>query len=78
MLRMRRFEALCVELYQAQQIKGFLHLYDGEEAVAAGVMSALDERDAVVATYREHGQALARGVPMRELLAELLAAKNLS
>ncbi len=72
MLRMRRFEALCVELYQAQQIKGFLHLYDGEEAVAAGVMGALDERDAVVATYREHGQALARGVPMRELLAEML------
>lgn len=72
MLRMRRFEACCVELYQAQKIKGFLHLYDGEEAVAAGVMSALDARDAVVATYREHGQALARGLPMRELLAEML------
>jgi 2-oxoisovalerate dehydrogenase E1 component len=72
MLRMRRFEALCVELYQAQRIRGFLHLYDGEEAVAAGVMGALDERDAVVATYREHGQALARGVPMRQLLAEML------
>lgn len=72
MLRMRRFEACCVELYQAQKIRGFLHLYDGEEAVAAGVMSALDQRDAVVATYREHGQALARGLPMRELLAEML------
>ncbi|MCX7250327.1 MAG: pyruvate dehydrogenase (acetyl-transferring) E1 component subunit alpha [Burkholderiales bacterium] len=72
MLRMRRFEARCVELYQAQKIKGFLHLYDGQEAVAAGVMSALDARDAVVATYREHGQALARGLPMRELLAEML------
>lgn len=72
MLRMRRFEARCVELYQAQKIKGFLHLYDGEEAVAAGVMSALEPRDAVVATYREHGQALARGLPMRELLAEML------
>lgn len=72
MLRMRRFEACCVELYQAQKIKGFLHLYDGEEAVAAGVMHALEPRDAVVATYREHGQALARGLPMRELLAEML------
>ena len=72
MLRMRRFEARCVELYQAQKIKGFLHLYDGEEAVAAGVMRALEPRDAVVATYREHGQALARGLPMRELLAEML------
>ncbi|MEY5100750.1 MAG: pyruvate dehydrogenase (acetyl-transferring) component subunit alpha [Pseudomonadota bacterium] len=72
MLRIRRFEARCVELYQAQRIKGFLHLYDGEEAVAVGVMSALQPQDAVVATYREHGQALARGVPMREVLAEML------
>ena len=73
MLRIRRFEAKCVELYQAQKIRGFLHLYDGEEAVAVGVCSALDAaRDAVVATYREHGQALAHGVPMAPLLAEMM------
>ncbi len=72
MLRIRRFEAKCVELYQAQQIRGFLHLYDGEEAVAVGVMQALEPPDAVVATYREHGQALARGVPMDIILAEML------
>ncbi len=72
MLRIRRFEARCVELYQAQKIRGFLHLYDGEEAVAVGVMRALEPRDAVVATYREHGQAIARGVPMRALMAEML------
>ena len=72
MLRIRRFEAKCVELYQAQKIRGFLHLYDGEEAVAVGVMAALEPRDAVVATYREHGQALARGVTMRSILAEML------
>jgi pyruvate dehydrogenase E1 component alpha subunit len=72
MLRIRRFEARCVELYQAQKIRGFLHLYDGEEAVAAGVAAALEPRDAIVATYREHGQALAHGVPMRPLLAEML------
>lgn len=72
MLRIRRFESRCVALYQAQKIRGFLHLYDGEEAVAAGVMAALDARDAVVATYREHGHALARGVPMKSLLAEML------
>lgn len=72
MLRIRRFEARCVELYQAQKIRGFLHLYDGEEAVAVGVAAALEPRDAVVATYREHGQALARGVPMASLLAEML------
>ncbi|MFO0490516.1 MAG: thiamine pyrophosphate-dependent enzyme, partial [Curvibacter sp.] len=63
MLRIRRFESRCVELYQAQKIRGFMHLYDGEEAVAVGVMSALEPQDAVVATYREHGHALARGVP---------------
>jgi len=72
MLRIRRFEAKCVELYQSQKIRGFLHLYDGEEAVAVGVMAALEPRDAVVATYREHGQALARGIPMQPLLAEML------
>ncbi len=71
MLRIRRFEAKCVELYQAQKIRGFLHLYDGEEAVAAGVMAALGPGDAVVATYREHGHALARGVPMNAILAEM-------
>jgi pyruvate dehydrogenase E1 component alpha subunit len=71
MLRIRRFEAKCVELYQAQKIRGFLHLYDGEEAVAAGVMAALGPGDAVVATYREHGHALAQGVPMNAILAEM-------
>jgi len=73
MLRIRRFEARCVELYQAQQIRGFLHLYDGEEAVAVGVAAALEPgRDAAVATYREHGQALAWGMDMAALMAEML------
>ena len=71
MLRIRRFEAKCAELYQAQKIRGFLHLYDGEEAVAVGIMQAMEERDSVVATYREHGHALARGLPMGELMAEM-------
>jgi pyruvate dehydrogenase E1 component alpha subunit len=77
MQRIRRFEAKCVELYQAQKIRGFLHLYDGEEAVAVGVAAALDPaRDAVVATYREHGQALAWGVPMGVLMAEMLGKRE--
>jgi pyruvate dehydrogenase E1 component alpha subunit len=76
MLRIRRFEAKCVELYQAQKIRGFLHLYDGEEAVAAGVLQALEPRDAVVATYREHGQALVRGVAMRAIVAEMLGKQE--
>lgn len=76
MLRIRWFEAKCAELYQAQKIRGFLHLYDGEEAVAVGVMQALEESDAVVATYRDHGQALARGLPMGGLMAEMFGKQE--
>jgi pyruvate dehydrogenase E1 component alpha subunit len=72
MIRIRHFEAKCVELYQAQKILGFLHLYDGEEAVSVGVIEALTPQDAVIATYREHGQALARGIAMERLMAEML------
>lgn len=71
MLRIRRFEERCVELYSATKIRGFLHLYVGEEAVAVGVMQALASDDAVVATYRDHGHALARGVPARSIMAEM-------
>ncbi|MGE5827398.1 MAG: pyruvate dehydrogenase (acetyl-transferring) E1 component subunit alpha [Micromonosporaceae bacterium] len=71
MLRIRRFEERCVELYSAQRIRGFLHLYIGEEAVATGVLAALTAEDAVVSTYREHGHALARGVSMDAVMAEM-------
>jgi pyruvate dehydrogenase E1 component alpha subunit len=71
MLRIRRFEEKCFELYQGEKIRGFMHLYDGEEAVSVGVIEALREDDAIVATYREHGQALARGIAMNPLMAEL-------
>jgi pyruvate dehydrogenase E1 component subunit alpha len=76
MIRIRRFEAKCVELYQAQKILGFLHLYDGEEAVSVGVLEALGPDDAVVATYREHGQAIARGISMDRLMAEMLGKQE--
>ena len=72
MVRIRRFEEKCAELYSATKIRGFLHLYIGEEAVGVGAMQALGPDDAVVATYREHGHALVRGVPARELMAEML------
>jgi pyruvate dehydrogenase E1 component alpha subunit len=71
MLRVRRFEEKCVELYSAAKIRGFLHVYIGEEAVAAGVLEALSPEDAVVATYREHGHALLRGVSAGSILAEM-------
>lgn len=71
MILIRQFEEKCVELYSEQKIRGFLHLYIGEEANAVGVLSALSPDDAVVATYREHGHALARGLPPREVMAEM-------
>lgn len=71
MLRIRRFEERAAELYQSGKIHGFLHLYIGEEAVAAGSIPALTNDDAIVATYREHGHALVRGTPMKSLMAEL-------
>ncbi len=71
MLLIRRFEERCVELYSAAKIRGFVHLDIGEEAVAVGVHQALQPQDAVVATYREHGQALARGVPAEAVMAEM-------
>jgi pyruvate dehydrogenase E1 component alpha subunit len=71
MLRVRRFEERCAQLYTEGKIRGFLHLYIGEEAIAAGIIPELDQDDAIVATYREHGHALIRGVPMRAVMAEM-------
>jgi pyruvate dehydrogenase E1 component alpha subunit len=71
MLRIRRFEEACVELYSASKIRGFLHLYIGEEAVAVGVAAGLSDDDNVVATYREHGHAILRGVPLDVLMGEM-------
>ncbi len=71
MLRIRCFEDRCAELYSAGKIRGFLHLYNGEEAVAVGVMQALRPEDDIAGTYREHGHAIARGIPMRSIMAEL-------
>jgi len=71
MMRIRRFEEKCAELYSAGKIRGFLHLYIGEEAVAVGTMQALGPQDAILATYREHGHALARGISPNAIMAEM-------
>jgi len=71
MVRIRRFEDKCVELYTQEKIRGFMHVYDGEEAIAVGVIPVLERRDRIVATYREHGHALVRGVPMTKVMAEM-------
>jgi pyruvate dehydrogenase E1 component alpha subunit len=76
LILIRRFEERCVELYSAAKIRGFMHLYIGEEAVAVGVMDALSTEDAVVATYREHGHALARGVSAAGVMAEMFGKRE--
>jgi len=76
MLRIRMFEEKCAEAYTQEKIRGFLHLYDGEEAIAAGIIPLLEDQDRLVATYREHGHALARGVPMGAVLAEMYGKAN--
>lgn len=76
MMLVRRFEEKCAELYSAGKIQGFLHLCIGEEAIAVGAMAALNAEDAVVSTYREHGHALARGVPAGAIMAEMFGKAN--
>lgn len=71
MLRIRRLEERAAELYGQGKIRGFLHLYIGEEAVAVGALHALATDDAVLATYREHAHALIQGVPMTTIMAEM-------
>ncbi|MFN6961142.1 MAG: pyruvate dehydrogenase (acetyl-transferring) E1 component subunit alpha [Rhodocyclaceae bacterium] len=76
MVRIRRMEEKCAELYGAGKIRGFLHLYIGQEAVAVGALHALRPNDNVVATYREHGHALARGLSMKAIMAEMFGKQE--
>src|SRR5574341_2042171 len=76
MLLIRRFEEKAAELYSAGKIHGFLHLYIGEEAVAVGTLHTLAPDDAIVTTYREHGHALARGIPAAAVMAEMYGKAN--
>ncbi len=76
MLRIRSFEDRCYQLYGQMKIRGFLHLCNGEEAVAVGAMRALRATDNIVSTYREHGHAIARGIPMSAVMAELFGKQT--
>jgi len=71
MLLIRRFEEKAAEAYALGKIGGFCHLYIGQEAVAVGSLSALREDDYAICSYREHGQALVRGIPAGAVMAEL-------
>lgn len=76
MMLIRRYEEKCAELYGLGKIRGFLHLYIGEEAVAVGALQSLTPDDAIIATYREHGYALVRGVPAGAVMAEMYGKAN--
>lgn len=71
MMRIRRMEEKCAELYTKGKIRGFLHLSIGEEAIAVGAIGSLRPEDAVASTYREHGHALIKGMSMRSIMAEM-------
>ncbi|HEX2781692.1 MAG TPA: pyruvate dehydrogenase (acetyl-transferring) E1 component subunit alpha [Gemmatimonadaceae bacterium] len=76
MLLQRRFEERCAEAYALGKIGGFCHLYIGQEAVSTGTLSILRPDDYVITTYRDHGQALARGMTPRGVMAELFGRKD--
>jgi pyruvate dehydrogenase E1 component alpha subunit len=76
MLLQRRFEERCAEAYALGKIGGFCHLYIGQEAISTGVMSMIRPDDYVITAYRDHGQALARGVSPRSVMAELFGRKD--
>lgn len=76
MLRIRRFEERALVMYGQQKIRGFCHVYIGQEAVAAGIESAIRREDCIVTAYRQHGTALGRGVTAREAMAELFGKET--
>ena len=71
MLRIRRFEERTLMMYSQQKIRGFCHVYIGQEAVAAGLLTAIKPEDAIITGYRQHGLALARGISANRCMAEL-------
>ncbi|KAM0945476.1 putative pyruvate dehydrogenase (acetyl-transferring) [Dioscorea sansibarensis] len=67
----RSFEDMCAQMYYRGKMFGFVHLYNGQEAVSTGFIRLLEKKDSVVSTYRDHVHALSKGVPAREVMAEL-------
>ena len=76
MMLIRRFEEKTGEMYTRGKVRGFLHLYTGQEACAVGAMSALSEHDKIVTHYRDHGHALARGLDPNRVMAELFGKQD--
>ncbi len=76
MLRIRRFEERTLMSYGQQKIRGFCHVYIGQEAIAGGLVSALTQEDKIVTAYRQHGIALARGLDSKSCMAELFGKET--
>ncbi|NBV14830.1 MAG: pyruvate dehydrogenase (acetyl-transferring) E1 component subunit alpha [Sphingobacteriia bacterium] len=76
MLLQRRFEEKCKQLYGMQKINGFLHLYIGQEAISSGIESAIRKDDYVITAYRDHGNAIVRGIDPKEVMAELYGKRT--
>jgi pyruvate dehydrogenase E1 component alpha subunit len=76
MLRIRKFEERALMLYGQQKIRGFCHVYIGQEAITAGMESALRREDNLVTAYRQHGTAIGRGIPTNKAMAELMGKSN--
>ena len=76
MLRIRKFEERALMLYGQQKIRGFCHVYIGQEAITAGMESALRREDNIVTAYRQHGTAIGRGIPTNKAMAELMGKSN--
>ena len=72
----RSFEDMCAQMYYRGKMFGFVHLYNGQEAVSTGVIKALDENDYVCSTYRDHVHALSKGVPAKYVMAELFGKET--
>lgn len=76
MLRIRRFEEATLQAYGQQKIRGFCHVYIGQEAIAAGLVSAIKQEDPIVTAYRQHGIALSRGLSANSCMAELFGKET--
>ncbi|MEO6189600.1 MAG: thiamine pyrophosphate-dependent enzyme, partial [Saprospiraceae bacterium] len=76
MYRIRKFEERTLMMYSQQKIRGFCHVYIGQEAIAAGLVSAIRKEDALVTAYRQHGIALSRGLSAKSCMAELFGKET--